>query len=160
MVEKSVRKRQLTSAEWAGLEQLRLSGMSIPDIAARAGLSENWVYRKLRSMAVEPEPIKRARQHNALNAEMARIIAALPDDKAADVERRAKAISAVVKARRDMEGMMADTGTRADTPDDEEPSLEDMRAELHRRLNRLRDDIEAKRVGGKAKPSGHQERPD
>ena len=160
MVEKSVRKRQLTSAEWAGLEQLRLSGMSIRDIAARAGLSESWVYRKLQAMAAEPELVKRARQRGALNSELARIYAALPDNKPADVERRAKAISALVRASRDMEGLMADTGTKADMPDDDEPSLEELRAELHRRLNRIRRDIEAKRIRKSAAADRHSGDPD
>jgi len=145
MVEKSVRKRQLTPAEWAGLEQMRLSGMTLADIAERSGLTKNWVCRKLTVMAADPVDIKRARQHGALSAEMARIIAALPDDKPADVERRAKAISAVVKASRELEGMMADDDVKADNLDDDEPSLEDLRAELERRFAILDEEVDTKR---------------
>ena len=127
MVEKSIRKRQLTPGDWAALEHMRLAGMSVADIAARAGLSESWTYRKL---------------------------ARLGEEKPLDVERRAKAFSAVVKASKDLEGMMTYSDVRPDTPDEDEPSLEEMRAELHRRLNRIRADIEAKRVGGRAEPLG------
>ena len=154
MVEKSIRKRQLTPGDWAALEHMRLAGMSVADIAARAGLSESWTYRKLARLAADPADVRQARQRRALDVELARIHVALGEEKPLDVERRAKAFSAVVKASKDLEGMMTYSDVRPDTPDEDEPSLEEMRAELHRRLNRIRADIEAKRVGGRAEPAG------
>ncbi|MEE2567337.1 hypothetical protein [Hyphobacterium marinum] len=149
MVGKRVRKRQLSPGEWAVLEQLRLAGVPVGEIADRAGLSESWTYRKLGQMAKDTPAVRLARQRAAMEADLARIQAAFRDEAPADVARRARAFSAVLKASKDLEGWMTPKDTKAEPTDDDMPSVEDLCAELERRFAAL--------DAGRAAACGHGE---
>lgn len=134
MVEKTGKKRQITAGEWAVLEQLRLAGVPVSEIASRAGRSKSWTYNKLAQMAKDTPAVRRARQRAAMEADLARIQAAFRDEEPADVARRARAFSAVLKAIKDLEGWMTPKETKAEPTDDDMPSVEDLCAELERRF--------------------------
>lgn len=160
MVEKNPRKRYLTQTEWARFERLHAAGTPVREIAVLGGVSERWVYLKLKAMRADPASVRLARQREALVTELARIQADLPGPDTAGVTGRARALSAVVKASKDLEGLMTRDMEKAALPDEEDASLEELRAELHRRLNRIRRDIERKRMGGEAERGGYSPAPE
>lgn len=137
MVEKTGKKRQITAGEWAVLEQLRLAGVPVSEIASRAGRSKSWTYNKLAQMAKDTPAVRRARQRAAMVADLARIQAAFRDEAPAEVARRARAFSAVLKAIKDLEGWMTPEETKADPTDDDMPSVEDLCDEIERRFASL-----------------------
>lgn len=145
MAEKSPKKRYLTQTEWARFERLHAAGTPVREIAVLGGVSERWVYLKLKAMRADPASVRLARQHDALMTELARIQADLPGPDTTEVMRRARALSAVAKANRDLEGLMTRDTEKAALPDDDDASLEELRAELERRFALLDDAREAQR---------------
>ena len=132
--------RRLDRTDWELLIRQYEAGASIADIMALTGLSDGWVRNRLRTHS-QDDPANRARHHlEALRRELIRAETELLKGGVDTAVKRMRALNMLVKLEKELK----QAAVPADMPAAEAEDIEDVRAELERRFNRLREVREAK----------------
>lgn len=134
MVGKKPKRRRLDRVDWEMLVRQYEAGSSIPDISTETGLSESWVYAKVRRHAVEPKEDRRRHHLEALRRELMRAEALLITGGVDAAVKRMRALNMLMK----IENEFSQASNAAPDLAVEAEDFAHAKAELERRLDRLR----------------------
>jgi DNA-binding Lrp family transcriptional regulator len=142
--------RRLDRTDWELLIRQYEAGATIADITALTGLSDSWVRNRIRTHSRD-EPALRARFHlEALRRELIRTETELLKGGVESAVKRMRALNMLVKLEKELKTAAAPEAPAAYGAED----IAEMRAEIKRRLDRLRATRDSSRISRNADGSG------
>lgn len=152
------RKRQVYTADWAAIHERYLAGETEEALAEVYGLAPTTLKERCRWIARAFPPGAPMRMLAALIRRLEEAQAKLETGEALEAERRAKAVIALVRAARALESWSMDkpkTPRSAPSHQEADPTHEDPRVELERRLLHLLDYERKRQRGGSEDSAQH-----